>query len=730
MNQPAKHFYEFGPFRLETGERVLLREGQFVALTPKLFDTLLALVESGGRILDKEELLKQVWPDTFVEEVSLAKKVSLLRKTLGEDEAHPYIETIPRRGYRFVAAVREVWEESQTNRQPEAPAAAPTLTATQSRAQTKRWLWAVGLLVCGLLASGLVWRFGIRPSSNAATPAPSGLPALNVIPLTSFQGRESQAAFAPDGSQIAFVWDGTTGGNQDIYVKLLDAETPLRLTSHPAPDCRPVWSPDGRQLAFLRQTAESSAYYLIPALGGAERKIAEVFPAQVSRDGNSPYFSPDGKFLAVSDKASANDPLNISLLSVETGAKRVLTAPPAGAIGDHYPAFSPDGKTLAFVRETRWSIHDLYVMPLAGGPERRLTFESLPIVGLAWTPDSRELLFTSRGGGSTRHLWRVAVNGGVPARVETVGNDVLSPALALQGRRLAYTQTLDDIDIWRIELDAAGRARTQTELIASTFWDDGPDYSPDGRQIVFASSRSGSSGIWVCESDGSKARLLHACGPHITGTPRWSPDGRWIVFDSRSCAPGTASNPDVYLLSAAGGQPRRLTDHEAEDVVPTWSHDGRWIYFASNRGGSMQVWKTPTAGGPPVQVTQNGGFENYEAPDGRHLYFTKNRNTPGIWRIPAAGGAEELVLDQQQAGQHRYWRVNEQGIYFATNNSANGPALLFFNFTTRRVHEVARLAKGPERNLPGLAVSPDGRTILYARVGQSGSDLMMVENFR
>src|SRR5262245_46948720 len=114
MHQPTRHFYEFGPFRLETNERILLRDGQHVPLTPKAFETLLALVESGGHILDKEELLKKVWPDTFVEEVSLAKKVSILRKVLGEGVGQQYIETIPRRGYRFVAEVRELWQEDST----------------------------------------------------------------------------------------------------------------------------------------------------------------------------------------------------------------------------------------------------------------------------------------------------------------------------------------------------------------------------------------------------------------------------------------------------------------------------------------------------------------------------------------------------------------------------------------------------------------------------------------
>jgi Tol biopolymer transport system component len=552
---------------------------------------------------------------------------------------------------------------------------------------------------------------------------------LNVIPLTSYQGRETQVAFSPDGNQIAFVWNGPQGDNQDIYVKLIDAETPLRLTTSPAEDINPVWSPDGRYIAFLRQSAEGSEFYLIPALGGAERKLAKIFPYQVPSDGSSQYYSPDGKYLAVPDKNSPSEPFSVFLLSIETGERRKLTSPPAGVIGDYNPAFSPDGKWLAFARSPRWSTDDLYVMPLAGGEPKRLTFDNMTINGLTWTPDGREIIFDSRRGGSSRHLWRVAVAGGTPERVDTVGADVLSPALSPQGRRLAYTQALDDINIWRIELDAAGRAKSQTELIASTFGDHGPDYSPDGSKIVFTSGRSGNNAIWVCESDGSKPRLLHSCGPYVTGTPRWSPDGRWIAFDSRSCAPGADGNPDIYLISADGRQPVRLTTDPTEDVAPSWSRDGRWIYFSSNRGGSMQIWKMPAAGGQPVQVTEQGGFEGFESFDGKSLYYTKGRALAGLWRMPTAGGKEEFVTGHHQAGFWRYWRVTEQGIYFATATSA-GAMLEFYNFANKQISEVARPAHGAERYLPGLAVSPDGRSLLYCQMDRSGSDIMMVENFR
>src|SRR5262249_48878935 len=367
--------------------------------------------------------------------------------------------------------------------------------------------------------------------------------------------------------QVAFVWNGSEGNNPDIYVKLIDAETPLQLTYNPAIDTKPAWSPDGRYLAFLRQFNDRSAYYLIPVLGGAERQLAGVFPFQVPSTGHSPYFSPDGKYLAIPDKTSAAEPLSLFLLSIDSGVKRKLTSPPTGT-GDYYPAISPDGKWMAFVRATSWTTNDLYVMPFPGGVPKRLTFDNTTLSGVAWTADSREIVFSSRTSGTIIHLWRIGANGGTPERIETVGKDVLSPAVSIQGHRLAYTQALDDINIWRIELDGNGRAKTQTSLITSTFFDHGPDYSPDGQRIAFASGRTGGDGIWISEADGSKPRLLLDCGPSISGTPRWSPDGHLIAFDSRSTVAGTAGNPDIFLIDADGGKPRRLTSNPAEDVAP------------------------------------------------------------------------------------------------------------------------------------------------------------------
>src|SRR5262249_36163561 len=225
MTQAEKHFYEFGPFRLDTTDRLLLRDGQHIPLTPKAFETLMILVENSGRVIDKDEMLKKVWPDTFVEEVNLAKNVSYLRKILGSEEAAQYIETIPKRGYRFVANVKDVCDKraelvlappaemrvingreketdiSESESESRIVPIDPEVLPPQSKPSSDRLRRMVIWPALGLALGFTIWAMFFRLAKE------SPVPLLNIVPFTSFPGRETQAAFSPDGNQIAFVWD-------------------------------------------------------------------------------------------------------------------------------------------------------------------------------------------------------------------------------------------------------------------------------------------------------------------------------------------------------------------------------------------------------------------------------------------------------------------------------------------------------------------------------------------
>ncbi|MGH9835675.1 MAG: protein kinase domain-containing protein [Blastocatellia bacterium] len=598
------------------------------------------------------------------------------------------------------------------------------------------------------LAFGLYRLSGQHQSLNrAADPAP------RVVPFTSFPGNECCPTFSPDGNQIAFVWDGGKGNNTDIYVKLIDAESPLRLTTNPAEDTAPAWSPDGRHIAFIRTGKNEKGIFIITALGGSERALYSL-PTREADIVPGLAWSPDGKLLAFSERGSrGREPNSIFLLSPESREKTRLTSPPAGSLGDYSPAFSPDGKTVAFKRGGISLFEgQVYLVPITGGAPKRLIDEtgSFRPSDLAWTVDGRELVFTMNRT-SREGLWRISVSGDTPEPIAVAGNDVYSPAISRQGNRLAYTQYNRDTNIWRFEARRSpGRTDAPAKLIVSTFQDHSPRFSPDGKRIVFRSTRSGSPEIWVCESDGSNPIKLTSFGGPNAGSPSWSPDGRQIAFDG-----AIEGSYDIYVINASGGKPRRLTVDSSVDARPSWSRDGQWIYFGSNRNGTWQVWKTPAGGGQAMQVTQQGGFEAFESTDGKFLYYTKRPgadvnpasirwhvripgdhrdrlpradvNPASIWRLPVAGGAEIQILDQVIGG---YWAVLEQGIYFLNPKATPHMTIEFFSFATARRTQFAVVEREFPLGTPGFAVSPDGRWILLALTDQSESDIMLMENFR
>ena len=373
-------------------------------------------------------------------------------------------------------------------------------------------------------------------------------------------------------------------------------------------------------------------------------------------------------------------------------------------------------------------VGEVYLVSVNGGEGKRLTFDGAGAGTLAWTPNGREIVFSSRHGGKSR-LFRIPVAGGATEWLAATGADAHYPAFSREGNRLAWRHNTVDTDIFRLAIKSE-TSTPLTDLIISTALEASPRYSPDGKRIVFVSNRSGSDEIWVCGSEGENPiRLTSFRGP-LAGSPSWSPDGKQIVFD---CRP--EGNADIYVISAEGGQTRRLTTDPAEDIVPSWSRDGRWIYFTSNRiaeGGSgrLQIWKIPSDGGEATQMTRQGGFEPVESPDGRWLYFTQDRGTSSIWRMSTAGGAETPIFDFHQKNYSRIWTVTGEGVYFAEAKSTTQSTIKFFSFSTqteKMVGEIDRILPG---NVSGLTISPDGKWLLFPFYAKRGSDLMMIENFR
>ncbi|MBS1810482.1 MAG: PD40 domain-containing protein [Acidobacteria bacterium] len=741
--EPLSPAYEFGPFHMALAEHRLYRQGEMVLLPPKEFELLLLLVQHAGQVMERDRLIKALWPNTIVEEANLNVHISALRKVLATNSGdNQYIETLPRLGYRFiapVAAINPIENPTTTtsalpllNREEPSFPVAETQETVSTVEPKAAWyshlrltavtlpLWLLAVAVIGILA--VLYFKPFQPTSREN----AGDMAANVTPLTTYPGRESQPAFSADGNHLAFVWRGEKDDNADIYVRLVDGGNSVQVTNQTGDDVNPSWSPDGRTIAFYRSTNEGDGIYLVPALGGAERKLTDTWATRSGFGSHTwLHWSPQGNWIVVSDKPSAQEPFSLFLLAPDTGERKRLTTAPASVVGDCSPVFSPDGKQIAFVRLVSSVLGEIYLVAAEGSEPKRLTFSGEGISSLTWTPNGKEIVFSSRYGGKNR-LLRVSVEGGTPQWVAASGNDAIYPAFSGPGNRLAWTRNTDNTDVFRLALKEDGDSNHQlTSIIASTASEISPRYSPDGRRIVFESNRSGTNEIWVCDKDGGNpVRITSFRGP-LAGSPSWSPDGKQIVFD---CRPD--SNADIYVVSSEGGTPRRLTNDLAEDIVPSWSRDGRSIYFSSKRSGSLQIWKMDVNGTNAVQITKNGGFDPIESPDGQWLYFTQDRGSSQIWRMPVAGGEETPIFDFHQKNYSRMWLVVSDGIYFAVPASSTRTGIKFFDFATNSEKSLAEVDVTLRSSVSGLSLSPDGKWLIFPVTTQRGSDLMMIEDFR
>jgi Tol biopolymer transport system component/DNA-binding winged helix-turn-helix (wHTH) protein len=714
-------FYNFGAYRLDVKNRLLFCGEKPVAMTLKEFEVLLFLVENAGQVIEKEDLLDAVWKDIFIEEGTLTRNISRLRKKLGTGGEN-FIETLPKRGYRFLPPVTKsagnalVIEEQilshirveETLSLPELNATAGNFTSTlalpDSGAPTRSnrpifWLAIVfGFAACAAIGIILYQNYFQQRE-------PKAIMASRVVPFSGLPGRESFPAFSPDGRQIAFAWDGGDGENQDIYVRLVGAGEPLRLTKSEMNSINPVFSPDGRRIAFSRSSAETTEIFTVSALGGAERRICAVHSG-----GSSFSWSPDGKTLAVPDTDQTNPSTGIFFVAVETGEKRRLTSAPEN-LTDNTPRFSPDGKRVAFLRNAGINEMDLYIISVADGGQqaRRVTFDSAKINGLTWSADGERIIFASmRGASSSSNLWQIAATGGEPEPLLTGGKNPANPAVAPDGKLIAFVEESNDTNIWRIEETSSSEKQFNSrKFIASTRADHSPNISPDGGKIAFVTDRTGTEEIWTTNTDGSNQQQIAAHG----GSPRFSPDGKFVAYDAQ-----TSGNSDVFVVSAEGGATRRLTFDASQEFLPAWSADGQWVYFCSDRSGSNQLWKIHVSGkGEARQITQNGAFEAFATPDGRKIFYTKENGVAGLWSVPTESGEEMPVAELTEAGYWRSWTVTQNGICYVALSSSPPYQINFYDFSDGQTRELAATEKTPLWNFSGLSASADGKTIFYAQ---------------
>jgi Tol biopolymer transport system component/DNA-binding winged helix-turn-helix (wHTH) protein len=689
---------------LRSGE--LIREGRRLRLQSQPFRVLCLLLQRQGELVTREELQHEVWPrDTFVHfDHGLNKAIAKLRDVLNEiASAASIVETLPRRGYRLTTTVEWVEQEPA----PAVPAAPPEPAGGTSRGNAisritgRAALFSVAVIFLGLGTSGHPYR-------------QSSLPLMRTIPLTSLPGAETEPAFSNDGEQVAFIWDEGSTTRTDVFVKRLGTEKPLQLSRTNGFTCCARWTSDDRYIAFERCSSENPGIFLVSSLGGPERKLRSTYGC------NGLSLSPTGRLMVYAEKRTPDEPFALYLMSLDDMQPHQLSFPTGNIVGDMDPAFSPDGQLVAFMRIVGEGTPDVFVVPVAGGSPRQLTFDRSFVNGITWSADGSRVIFSSRRDGAPS-LWAVSLDGSQPERLPLGSAE--QPSVSRRGGRLAYRQGQIHPNLWQVDFSDRQKPKSPTQFLLSSAYNNAPQFSPDGKTLAFASQRSGPLEIWTCDvSDCAQPQQLTFL-KGVSGTPRWSPDSKQIAFDSRP-----SGHSQIMVVDSTGGTPHPVTDGSAEDKVPSWSADGKSVYFASNRSGAYQIWRVPSTGGTPRAVTQKGGFAAFESSDGEFLYYDKE-TAPGIWRMPTSGGNEVRVLEDLPPEYWGNWTLFRDGIYYIRANTPT-PGIEFLNFSSHEISRLANLPGLPPGGDPGFSVAADRKKIIFSQVDASSVDLMLVENFR
>jgi DNA-binding winged helix-turn-helix (wHTH) protein/dipeptidyl aminopeptidase/acylaminoacyl peptidase len=658
--------YEFGPFRLEPATRRLLREGEPLPLTPKAFDTLLLLVQNHERVVEKEEVLRRVWPDTVVEESNLAQNVFTLRKALGDTpEGARFIATVPRRGYRFVAPVVPGREANGSR---------PQEAAGQARPRRRRAVLMARVLLAAAVLS-LLPMAGYLAGRRAVEPSQPKL-----LRLTFRRGIVRAARFAPDGRTVVYSasWDG-----HPSYLFLSRPDSPESMALQaPSADVLAVSSSGELALAL----SPSLLYHQMGEFGTLARtSLTGGVPREVLEDVQAADWSPDGRSLAVVRKVENR------LKRLEYPIGRVLAEKTASQCIDR-PRVSRDGALVAFVECAKPS---LSIVVVDGQGRRRTLWTGTEWVsGLAWSPRGDEVWFSTETQLRLPQMRAVDLSGRARMLAQLPGPILdASP----QGGVLITTGTRrSGIRGW-----TAGE-QEERELT----WLEGSavaDLSPDGRLVLFGELMEGggfSGRIYLRGTDGSPAVHLGDGYPLAL-----SPDGNWAAVRLHG-------RDGLTLLPTGAGEPRTVPTGDLGIYLARWFSDGRRLLLGAmlpGREGRLYVVDSRAGSLRPVTPEETGVGE--VSPDGKWIATI---GQDGHFLYPVDGGERRPLPGLERSEWPVQWTADGGGLYVRREGELPAPVLRVDVHTGGK--ETWKALAPPDRAgiiwvdpLP----APDGRAYVY-----------------
>jgi eukaryotic-like serine/threonine-protein kinase len=762
MQPPINQLYKFGQFCLDVSERVLIRDGRVVPLSPKVFDTLLVLIENRGRILGKDELLQAIWPGVFVEETNLTHNISQIRRALGDGE---HIETIPRRGYRFVSEVQIVRREAQvaetveTGNSPGSPVfissngsiSAHSVIAAGGGAQLEmadsvasappgveeiqpdmvvktaalnlRGVMKSAALVLAGLAVALLAIFVIHRPANDHTE--KFFRPINLAKLTT-SGNALHAAVSHDGRYVAYVMQ--EGDRQSLWIKQTAATSQSQIVAPTEVVFGGVtFAPDDNFIYYVARAKGEpvNQLYQIPVLGGAPKQTLSGVDSPVT-------FSPDGQTLAfVRYYQEAGETSLVTIRLNGSDERRLLTRKIPEVLSLAGPSWAPNGMVIACGANSMAGLDSavqLLAVSVVDGSATPIGDQTWAFIGqVAWLGDGSGVVFNAWRLSSAvfaNPLWLLTYPKGEARQITTDLTTYISASVSADSSML-ITRRMDRVSrLYIMPANGTGFDLSPAAQIQSGFGDNfsdrfGMDWTPDGR-LIYASHASGNLDLWMATVDNQQPRQLTR--EALTDMmPTVSADGRYIVFMSTR-----SGHSNIWRMNIDGSKPKQLTRGKG-DSFPSLSPDGRWVIYSSWNSGQQALWKTSIEGGEPVQLTQRLTTRPAVSPDGKWvacIYQDEKGNGNRVALLPFAGG-EPRVIEERLFPEFDVlcWSPDSRALtYIVTRDDVSniwsqsidgGQPRRLTNFTTDRIFR--------------YAWSRDGKHLACER-GQTINDIVLIGN--
>ena len=683
-----------GDFDVEPSLNRLQKGQEVLTVEPRVMDLLMLLAESPGQVFGRDEILQRVWAETNVQDDALRRVVTLLRRVLDDDPKQPqYIETITRRGYRLVAPVSHPETELHPDPKP-----------TESIAATRSQLW-VGVAAGVLLIFGLSVAM-IQPVQRGAAPQ------LNLRPLTSLPGFESDPAFSADGNSVAFIHE--KDGRNTLMVKGIRDGAARELLQRPRLTS-PAWSPDGDRVLVATRGDDCE---ILSASVHDSPSVQSLYTCSEGERVDTVLQPDDETLIFTRRPARFGSPWRVHRYDLVTQESTQLTLPAEPGSGDLFLALSADRQKIAVIRQLLGDRSKLLILDWASGAQEVIDQFPDTIWNVSWSPDGKSLVFADG-----TDLYRFGLESHTTERLISSPRDLGQPSVSPVGDRVAVVDQRFLSNIVRQQNPLVDLVDEPEVVASSTRAEYMPRFGPNGDRLAFISGRSGRSEIWMSTSDGELERLFGLDRPNHIHAFLWSPDGdRIAVSDHHS---------RLLIVDVATGESEVVPSTPSSSGLLDWSADGSSIYRLEITDGSPEAWKVGLDDGERRQITRCGIRAAQESPDGKSLYVTR-RHTPGLWRVELEGdGRPTKILDD--VTWYR-WKSSDRGIYsFETVSDQTG---IYFR-------ELAAGAPAPAAgtpimgepvlmiSLPALkldfSVSNDHRWLAYAQAVPPDGDIILIE---